>query len=329
MLTNNPIHARMAAGVPAASEPPDYLLRRSFDDPDEQAASVQSFFPQRYHQVGAGPFAGEMTSIDLGGIVLFRERVNRRMIQEGSMNLWTIAWVPTRNGLFRFNGMDFDPERVMLYGERQEFEIACDTSEIVGMTIVPEVLTGLLVAAAGPAAKIANRLRFIPAAVAAPLYETVSRAFCTADANNDLPAGCREALCQKLIELALAVVELPDAPGRQRCHLTYTRVVRATKRAMNSGLAHSLSISELCRQIGVSRRNLFYAFESVLGISPHQYLQTIRLNAARRALKRGRADKRRIGDLAWEYGFSNPSQFAADYRRRFGELPSETALRLK
>lgn len=327
MPTDDPTPGQMSTGVPATSGLTDYLWRRTFNDPDEQAASVQPFFPQRYHQVGSGPFAGEMTSIDLGGVVLFRERVNRRMIQEGSMNLLTIAWVPIRTGLFRFNGVNLDPERVVLHGGHDEFEIACDTSEMVGLAVAPEVLTSLLDAASGPAAEVAGGLRFIPTAMAAPLCATVSRALDAADASNDLPAGCRQALRQELIRLAVAIAELPDAASPKCSNLTHARVVRATKRAINSGLAHSLSIAELCRRIGVSRRNLFYAFESVLGISPHQYLQTIRLNAARRALKHRKTDKTLIGDLAWECGFSNPSQFAADYRRRFGELPSETTLR--
>ena len=60
-----------------------HIWRRTFDDSEEQAGCVESLFPQRYFQVGAGRFSGEMTSINLDGVRLFRERVNRRLIQEG------------------------------------------------------------------------------------------------------------------------------------------------------------------------------------------------------------------------------------------------------
>ena len=125
----------------------------------------------------------------------------------------------------------------------------------------------------------------------------------------------------------LAIAGLPDTAERKRCEQTYARVFDTAKRLIHSHLAHSLTIPQLCRQIGVSRRNLFYAFDAVLGISPHQYLRTIRLNTVRRTLKQLPLGDRRIGNLAWEYGFSNPSQFAADYKHRFGELPSETVPR--
>jgi AraC family ethanolamine operon transcriptional activator len=36
---------------------------------------------------------------------------------------------------------------------------------------------------------------------------------------------------------------------------------------------------------------------------------------------------RDVQDVAAEWGFWNPSQFACDYKRLFGERPSDTLLR--
>ncbi len=303
------------------------LWRRSFDDSDEQAACIESLYPQRYHQVGAGAFAGDVTTIDLDGVLLFRERINRRLLQEGSMNVLTIAWVPNRTGLFRSNGMDLESEGAILYGEGAEFEVVCDPSAITGVAISPQALTRFPDTGTTPPPKVLRGLRSIPAAIAAPLCATVSRAFAAEDASRHPPPEGRDALRQKILTLVLAIAGLPDTAERKRCEQTYARVFDTAKRLIHSHLAHSLTIPQLCRQIGVSRRNLFYAFDAVLGISPHQYLRTIRLNTVRRTLKQLPLGDRRIGNLAWEYGFSNPSQFAADYKHRFGELPSETVPR--
>ena len=327
MRTKTPAPNEFPADLSSADRSVYSLWRRAFDDSDEQAACIESLYPQRYHQVGAGAFAGEVTTIDLDGVLLFRERINRRLIQEGSMNVLTIAWVPNRTGLFRSNGMDLEPEGAILYGEGAEFEVVCDPSDITGVAISPEALTRFPDTGTEPMPKVSRGLRSIPAAIATPLFATVSRAFAAEDASRHPQPEGRDALRQKILTLVLAIAGLPDTADRKRCEHTYARVFDAAKRLMHSHLAHSLTIAQLCRQIGVSRRNLFYAFDAVLGISPYQYLRTIRLNAVRRTLKRLPLGNGRIGDLAWEYGFSSPSQFAADYKYRFGELPSETVPR--
>lgn len=62
---------------------------------------------------------------------------------------------------------------------------------------------------------------------------------------------------------------------------------------------------------------------SVLGLSPVQYLRAARLLGVRRELLRA-GPVIRVSDAAARWGFWRLSQFAADYKRLFGELPSET-----
>ncbi len=73
----------------------------------------------------------------------------------------------------------------------------------------------------------------------------------------------------------------------------------------------------------VSWRTLDYAFREVFGVTPKQYLQATRLDCVRKELCRnGPAVK--ITEVAAEWSFWHMGKFAADYRRQFGELPSET-----
>jgi AraC family ethanolamine operon transcriptional activator len=55
------------------------------------------------------------------------------------------------------------------------------------------------------------------------------------------------------------------------------------------------------------------------------YLRSLRLNAVRRELLAGTCC--RVQEVAARWGFWSLSQFAADYRRQFGERPSDTRLR--
>jgi AraC family ethanolamine operon transcriptional activator len=82
------------------------------------------------------------------------------------------------------------------------------------------------------------------------------------------------------------------------------------------------SIKDICRISGVSYRTLNYAFHERFGVSPKQYLQAVRLDRVRRDLRKV-GPRGKINDTANRWGFWHMGQFAADYRRQFGELPSE------
>ena len=84
---------------------------------------------------------------------------------------------------------------------------------------------------------------------------------------------------------------------------------------------------ELCERLHVSRRTLQYCFEDVLGISPMQYLRVIRLNGARRELRQSMPDAQTVGEVAAHWGFWHLSQFSSDYRKLFGQSPSQSLRR--
>ena len=59
-------------------------------------------------------------------------------------------------------------------------------------------------------------------------------------------------------------------------------------------------------------------------MSPGAYLRALRLNAVRRELKSPAARSKTVQDAAAAWGFWHLSQFALDYRKLFGERPSQT-----
>ena len=93
-------------------------------------------------------------------------------------------------------------------------------------------------------------------------------------------------------------------------------------------LAHRdrpVAVPELCAQLRVSRRMLQYCFQEFYGMTPVAYLRAIRLNGVRRALREGaRVKAVSVQDVAAAWGFWHLSQFSADYRKLFGERPSDT-----
>ena len=84
------------------------------------------------------------------------------------------------------------------------------------------------------------------------------------------------------------------------------------------------TVRDLCRIANVSERTLQYAFRERFGMAPKPYMLALRFNGVRRELKYTDITSSTITDLATKWGFWHMSQFAADYKRLFGELPSET-----
>lgn len=80
----------------------------------------------------------------------------------------------------------------------------------------------------------------------------------------------------------------------------------------------------VAKDLGISRRSLFYAFQRTLGIGPRKYFELQRLHDLRRALKASEADRASVTELATSFGFTQLGRMAGIYKRHFGETPRET-----
>jgi AraC family ethanolamine operon transcriptional activator len=129
-------------------------------------------------------------------------------------------------------------------------------------------------------------------------------------------------------ECVRRVVELiAQSTGGDRTQPWSTNRERLVRRAddyMRAFLEEPLSLLDLCREVGVSERTLHYAFREVRGLSPMAYFQACRLNAVRQELKAAAAGTATVREVAQRWGFWHTGEFAAAYRRLFGELPSQT-----
>lgn len=87
-----------------------------------------------------------------------------------------------------------------------------------------------------------------------------------------------------------------------------------------------VTIDDLVAVSGVSARTLFRAFEKARGCSPMIFAKRLRLERARELLRNPDEAASVLG-TAIACGFANPGHFANDYRKLFGENPSETLAR--
>ncbi len=78
-----------------------------------------------------------------------------------------------------------------------------------------------------------------------------------------------------------------------------------------------ISLDELCRHAGMSRAALERAFAAEKGLSPHRYLESVRVSHAKRLLGRGVTP----GESALLTGFSDQSHFSKRFRALTGLAP--------
>ncbi|MDR3469253.1 MAG: AraC family transcriptional regulator [Xanthobacteraceae bacterium] len=83
------------------------------------------------------------------------------------------------------------------------------------------------------------------------------------------------------------------------------------------------TVDKLAQIANVGARSIFRYFKQVHGATPLDFMKTLRLQEVRRGLLRPH-DATSVSSEALRCGFNNMGHFAKDYRRKFGELPSET-----
>jgi AraC-like DNA-binding protein len=91
--------------------------------------------------------------------------------------------------------------------------------------------------------------------------------------------------------------------------------------ALEAAPDKAYSVADFARMAGLSARSIQYAFQEHYGTTPMRYLRKVRLDRAREDLRQGNGT---VADIASYWGFSNLGRFAREYRREFGEFPSDT-----
>ena len=74
---------------------------------------------------------------------------------------------------------------------------------------------------------------------------------------------------------------------------------------MEENLDKPVSLEQICRYTGLGKSTLLRAFTREKGITPYRYLETLRINRARKLLEEGRSP----AEAALETGFSDQSHF--------------------
>lgn len=123
--------------------------------------------------------------------------------------------------------------------------------------------------------------------------------------------------------LAGIVRTLGEPLGPYRRNVAQGRLFRRAHEYLHSH-EEAVSITEVCKALGIGARSLFYAFQEYTGMSPARFMRARRLNLVRRQLQAVKRTDATVTAAATRYGFFELGRFAVSYRALFGESPGQT-----
>lgn len=323
-----PFYAKNTVFSELASLPP-WVRAEQFCDIDSQAARYQGY-GQEYQQLSRGSFEGRVISFDFGGDFAVH-------VENANQEIAVAATTPSsRLGLCvltessphcTFNGETLTPNHVLVSPKGNGFvgktaagfSIYCmDLSQELLLEEIGELLSVEVIHEPRGAR---NLREVVESGLAAFLqlrsieqYSAATKAF---------KSSVAEALW-RIISRTTADVAQRAPPSAQSRTL---RQLRAAQEYIDHSLTSGISVVEVCRQTGTSRRALERIFLSVLGMGPAAYIRNLQLNRVRRDLLSGEKAGESIGDIAARYGVWHWSRFSQNYQLLFGELPSQTRAR--
>ncbi len=287
---------------------------------------------QRYQQISRGAMRSSMTEITVGGTHLFWKTMNQRVVQQGCPPVGKLcfAFLARTTGPARMQGREITDSSVFVLRGGEEFVLHRPAQmELLAVT-VDEHQFGQLLSQQPDAVPLQALLRrtvfdAAPAALAR-LKASLGAMFVCGTGGTDyaLPSRSDFAMEDLVQSLLLGVLRDANRDGRRGTGMSAHVLVSECHRLTMAEPESPPTIEELCARLRTSRRSLQDSFQKVARTTPTDYLRCMRLNLVRRTLHRTMPHQAGIGDIATQAGFSHLSHFAAEYKRLFAELPSQT-----
>jgi len=299
----------------------------------EVFSSVLKGYDLDLYQIDRGQFNGSLQQIQYGPVFINRVSATRRFEISGSppSGLRTFG-IPGENCLpFTWRNKVSDGNSIQIYKPDTELEMITQPFfEAIDVSITEDAFNVLLQQWDLPALdKLISKREMVICnpEIMQKLRNTLQTICSTVDNNPDLLKQNID--LQDIIKFevpyllahALMTAEAQEikttTEKRNYALKTATDYIQATPH-------NKISLSAFCAENNINERTLQRAFLEHYGITAKSYAKAHRLNHVFKILSASDPNATRISDIASNHGFWHMGQFATDYRRHFGELPSET-----
>lgn len=304
-------------------------LDATFDEIDLMCESVRAwnldFRPLA--NGGTSPRIGRLVQLEAGGSLFGHARVYAPLQQTGAPPPGLVTFAIQERGMqgLWWRGHDVDADTVLAFPIGGELNsISGADFDIHTMSVSEETLARAAVALELEVPKQGWLAEVFPAPkeVLGPVRLQLRW----------LRDGATAALPSHVMQILLALLPywLKHARHGLRARpapKARARAIRMSLELMEAEPLDALNPAHLSTHSGVSERTLQYAFLDRFGLTPAAFVKARRLASASAALKSHNGPHTSVGDIAAQFGFWHSGQFAADYKRAFGELPSDTLSR--
>jgi AraC family ethanolamine operon transcriptional activator len=325
----------VSAGGSAAIAADSWLFDTASDDVDTHCANLGRWRLD-YDQISCGAFRGTFTEVRLPGLQVFRETTSQKVRQYGLLgsDSFGIALPWNTQTDINFNGACMSPGNVITCFDAEvdmctppEFELR---GVVMDAALMEKTLAALQIELPDGLWHQLRELKTDPDAIdrvrqlLVYAHQIVAQ---TPQILDDIAARqhLEDNLLSEIIDLLPTLQLCDDLRGGN----ARKRLVERACALMLARPDEPMSILDVCKGVGASRRKLNYCFQDVLGSNPIHYLRAVRLNRVRRELKQCSDEQIGVYDIAVKWGFWHFSQFSLDYKRHFAELPSETLRRAR
>lgn len=316
--------AALFSGIP-------YQIRTTHAFDVDQHARNLTDWKQSYDQITSGQFHGVLSELLIPHMQVLLEETNKAVRRSCCVRpdaFW--FGLPANANKARINGRLCNTSTIMVRPGNLEFELVTPADyAIYGLVIQRNALLRV-------ADQIGCTVDYTQLIKAEVLHvtelsktifqQTLAYMLSMRDARDEHNPVFSLALSQQAVAMALLSI-LDSGEVDSTISNSFIRRQRIVAQAREYMLAHreqAIIVPQLCEHLHISPRSLQYCFEDILGISPIQYLRIIRFNGARRHLRENISDRHTVQDIAADWGFWHLSQFSCDYRKLFGESPSES-----
>lgn len=302
------------------------ILHRRFDDFDALTDAAREW-DLDFLQLDRGGFEGEVLQATAGRLFFSEGRFGRKLEQRGSAPAGMRTFVvPVHEGVrFIWRRKHVESTDVLLFPHSGELHAISQSDFHVFTISCPEDLLYEVAEMRGvsDAGRLLQHEKVTcPAHLAHRIRQALHR-FREAVRTGADPA-ITEDLESEIPSLLIGALDGSRSPSSDLSSARRRRAIARVKDLIAANEHRPLTVFELCQAARVSERTLQYSFLEYFGVTPKTYLKAIRLNGARKSLRRANLATTTVTEIAGEWGFWHMGQFAADYRKQFDELPSQT-----
>ena len=321
----------MAAPETRSPVLPSLILSFTAREPSEMARSVRRLAWDSEYLSLDRRFRADVGALQGPGGQLVRASFRSPSLARGGApaDNYVLALRLGGTGRARLGGQCLDDRSVGLIRPGQQYEFhTTEEIDLVILTIprlhlehVSRLLWGTGIEAIGRTPTLPTRSPDAIRTLAVRAARQLEGLLCRDAAVADLEA--RQPIAPLLLDGVLASIapspRLAPALGRREA-------ARRAESYMREHWHEALCLADLCTAAGAPERTLRQGFLELYGRGPMAYLRSLRLAAAREMLQASRPELS-VGEIALRCGFTHFGRFSVEYRRAYGETPTQTQRR--